>query len=419
MFKKSRDIVRTGVRAAFLLLGMAAAGFSATATPDGYTINIGDELEMDILDDSDPPQRFSVGSDGQVQLPFIGGIAVENITLGQARDLIRNTYVEREIFVAPTVELSVANFRPIFVLGDVRNPGNYDFQPFLTAEQAVGLAGGPAISTNNEEARVLERRNLQGALTGLDSDLARLVTQYARVQTQLAGRTEVRWTDVPDEVRPVIDRELFDTLKPKEDEIIALEERNRATRRRQIEDAVTEAANRIALIDQREQVQSQALERIRGELDRNRILVTRGLKTQSSVTQYAQDVSRQEAALLELREQRSTALVKLNELQSELSQIDTEWHKQLLSQSQAYWSEINKLRSQRASLEDRTMLLEQWMTATNGTDTELLVEYRVRRRGRGGLQQIRLAPLDELVPGDLLVVTVKPPEALPGPEVSQ
>lgn len=419
MFKKSRDIVRTGVRAAFLLLGMAAAGFSATATPDGYTINIGDELEMDILDDSDPPQRFSVGSDGQVQLPFIGGIAVENITLGQARDLIRNTYVEREIFVAPTVELSVANFRPIFVLGDVRNPGNYDFQPFLTAEQAVGLAGGPAISTNNEEARVLERRNLQGALTGLDSDLARLVTQYARVQAQLAGRTEVRWTDVPDEVRPVIDRELFDTLKPKEDEIIALEERNRATRRRQIEDAVTEAANRIALIDQREQVQSQALERIRGELDRNRILVTRGLKTQSSVTQYAQDVSRQEAALLELREQRSTALVKLNELQSELSQIDTEWHKQLLSQSQAYWSEINKLRSQRASLEDRTMLLEQWMTATNGTDTELLVEYRVRRRGRGGLQQIRLAPLDELVPGDLLVVTVKPPEALPGPEVSQ
>lgn len=419
MFKKGRDIVRTGARAAFLLLGMAAAGFSATATPDGYTINIGDELEMDILDDSDPPQRFSVGSDGQVQLPFIGGIAVENITLGQARDLIRNTYVEREIFVAPTVELSVANFRPIFVLGDVRNPGNYDFQPFLTAEQAVGLAGGPAISTNNEEARVLERRNLQGALTGLDSDLARLVTQYARVQAQLAGRAEVRWTDVPDEVRPVIDRELFDTLKPKEDEIIALEERNRATRRRQIEDAVTEAANRIALIDQREQVQSQALERIRGELDRNRILVTRGLKTQSSVTQYDQDVSRQEAALLELREQRSTALVKLNELQSELSQIDTEWHKQLLSQSQAYWSEINKLRSQRASLEDRTMLLEQWMTATNGTGTELLVEYRVRRRGRGGLQQIRLAPLDELVPGDLLVVTVKPPEALPGPEVSQ
>ncbi|WP_212524288.1 polysaccharide biosynthesis/export family protein [Actibacterium sp. MT2.3-13A] len=405
--------------AAFLLLAMGGACHAATATPDSYSINIGDELEMDILDDSDPPQRYSVGSDGQVQLPLIGGVSVENITLGQARDLIRRTYVEREIFVAPTVELSVANFRPIFVLGDVRNPGNYDFQPFLTAEQAVGLAGGPAISTRNEEARVLERRNLQGALNGLDSDLARLVSQYARLQAQVSGRTEVRWADVPAEVRPDIDRELFDALKPKEDQIITLEERNRATRRRLIEEAVTEASNRIALIDQRETVQSQALERIRSELDRNRVLVTRGLKTQSAVTQYDQAVSRQEGELLQLREQRSAALVQLGELQSELSQIDTEWEKQLLSQSQAHWSEINKLRSQRTSLEDRLLLLEQWMNAATGTEAELLVEYRVRRRGRGGLQQMQLDPLDELAPGDLLVVVVKPPEALAEAEPTQ
>jgi protein involved in polysaccharide export with SLBB domain len=414
-----RDIGRKTAVAAFLLWAMAAAAFAATATPESYTINIGDELEMDILDDSDPPQRFLVGSNGQVQLPLIGGITVENITLGRARDLIRNTYVEREIFVAPTVELSVANFRPIFVLGDVRNPGNYDFQPFLTAEQAVGLAGGPAISTNNEEARVLERRNLQGTLSSLDSDLARLATQYARVQAQIDNRAEVRWADVPEEVRPDINRELFDALKPKEEEIIALEGRNRATRRQLLQDAAEEASKRIALIEQREQVQTQALERIRGELDRNRVLVNRGLKTHSAVTEYDQAVSRQEAALLELREQRSAALVKLNEVQSELSQLDTEWHKQLLSQSQSLWSEINKLKSQRASAEDRMLLLEQWMTATAGTDTDLLVEYQVRRRGRGGLQQIRLNPLDDLVPGDLLVVTVKPPEALSSAEMSQ
>lgn len=420
MFVRGRNIVRAAVGSAFLLLAVGVETDAATATPEGYTINIGDELEMDILDDSDPPQRFLVGSDGEVQLPLIGGVTVEDITLGDARDLIRNTYIEREIFVAPTVELSVANFRPIFVLGDVRNPGNYDFQPFLTAEQAVGLAGGPAVSTNNEEARVLERRNLQGTLNGLDSDLARLVSQYARVQAQINGRSQVRWADVPEEVRPVIDRELFDALKPKEDQIIALEARNRATRRELLKDAVTEATNRIALIDQREKVQSQALERIRGELDRNRVLVNRGLKTHSAVSQYDQAVARQEAELLQLREQRSAALVKLNELESELSHMDTEWEKQLLSQSQNFWNEINKLRSQRASMEDRMLLLGQWMNAAaGGIEAQPLIEYRVRRRSRGGLKQIRLDPLDELVPGDQLVVTMKPPEALAETEPTQ
>jgi len=419
MFIRGRNIVLRAVETAVFLLAVCGASYAATATPDGYSINIGDELEMDILDDSDPPQRFLVGSDGQVQLPLIGGVTVEDNTLREARELIRKTYIEREIFVSPTVELSVANFRPIFVLGDVRNPGNYDFQPFLTAEQAVGLAGGAAVSANNEEARVLERRNLQGSLNGADSDLARLVTQYARVQAQINGRSEVRWADVPEEVRPVIDRSLFDALKPKEDQIIALEARNRATQRRLIEDAVTEASNRIALIDQREKVQSEALERIRGELDRSRVLVTRGLKTHSAVTEYDQAVSRQEAALLQLREQRSAARVHLNELQSELSQIDAEWEKQLISQSQAYWSEINKLRTQRASMEDRMLLLEQWINGTRGPEAQLLIEYRVRRRGRGGLKQIRLDPLDELVPGDLLVVTVMPPEALAEAEATQ
>ena len=419
MFIRGRNIVLRAVETAVFLLAVGGASFAATATPDGYSINIGDELEMDILDDSDPPQRFLVGSDGQVQLPLIGGVTVEDNTLREARELIRKTYIEREIFVSPTVELSVANFRPIFVLGDVRNPGNYDFQPFLTAEQAVGLAGGAAVSANNEEARVLERRNLQGSLNGADSDLARLVTQYARVQAQINGRSEVRWADVPEEVRPVIDRSLFDALKPKEDQIIALEARNRTTQRRLIEDAVTEASNRIALIDQRETVQSEALERIRGELDRSRVLVTRGLKTHSAVTEYDQAVARQEAALLQLREQRSAALVQLNELQSELSQIDAEWEKQLISQSQAHWSEINKLRTQRASMEDRMLLLEQWINGTRGPEAQLLIEYRVRRRGRGGLKQIRLDPLDELVPGDLLVVTVMPPEALAEAEATQ
>lgn len=396
-----------------------AAAPSPAATPDGYTINIGDELEMDILDDSEPPQRYSVGSDGQVQLPLIGGITVENATIREARQKIRDTYVEREIFIAPTIELSVANFRPIFVLGDVKNPGNYDFQPFLTAEQAVGLAGGPAISTNNEESRVLERRNLQGTLSSLDSELARLVSQYARLQAQINGRPEVRWVDVPEEVRPVINREIFDALTPKENQIIALESQNRATQRRLIEDATTEASNRIELIDQREMVQSAALEAMRTELERNRILVNRGLRTQSAVTQLDQEVARQEADLLRLREQRSAALVLLNDLEGDLMRLDTEWNRQLLDQSQTLWSDINMNRSQRASLEDRMKLLDQWMNAASGGNTQLFVEYQVRRRGRGGLEQLQLDPLDELVPGDLLAVTVKPPKGYADTEPSQ
>lgn len=398
--------------AAFLVL---SAVWAEAAAPDNYQINVGDELEFDILDDDDPPQLFTVGRDGMVQLPFIGGVAVEAIAVGEARELIRRTYVDREIFVSPAVELSIASFRPIFVLGDVREPGNFDYQPFLTAEQAVGLAGGAAISANNEEARVLERRNLEGALSSLEYDLALLATQYARVQAHLKGGESVSWRNVPPDVRPGVNRELFDEHKINEDQIIALEARDATERRKLLADAVSEAEQRISLLDQREGVLTQALEVTKGELVRIEDLVARELVPRAEINARILAVARAEDLLLELQEQRSAARVQLATLRGQLSQFDADREKTLVSESQRYWSEIKKLISNRQSLEDRLALLQQWMSAARGLETSLLIEYQVRRREGETVENLILQPHDELVPGDLLVVVVKPPEALKEP----
>mgnify|MGYP002333015464 CR=1 FL=1 len=408
-----------GLAAAKRLLGVALCAalpaLAQAAAPDNYKINVGDELEFDILDDDDPPQLFTVGRDGMVQLPFIGGMPVAAISVGDARKLIRHTYVEREIFVSPAVELSIASFRPVFVLGDVRDPGNYDFQPFLTAEQAVGLAGGAAISANNEEARVLERRNLEGTLSSLEYDLALLAAQYARVQARLKGEDSVRWANVPQDVRPGVNRELFDEHKINEDQIITLEIGDTTARRLLLGEAVSEAEERISLLNQREDVLAQALEVTRSELARIEDLVARELVPKADVNVRVLAVTRAEDILLELREERSAARVQLATLRGQLSQFDAEREKTLVSESQRYWSDIKKLLSTRASLEDRLGLLRQWMSAARGLESSLLIEFQVRRREAEGVKNLILQPFDELVPGDLLVVVVKPPESLKEP----
>lgn len=382
------------------------------ATPENYLINVGDELELDILEDNDPPQRFTVGRDGAIQLPLIGSFEVVAMSVRNARERIQKSYVDQEIFVNPSVELSIASFRPISVLGDVRNPGNFDYQPFMTAEQAVGLADGPAISANNEEARVLERRNLEGSLNSLEYDLALIAAQFARVQAQLKNRNEAEWSDVPPEIRPGIKRELFDEHKLKEDQVIELEAEDVATRRRLLTDATTEANQRIDLLEQREAVLTTVLEVTREEHLRVVEMANRGLVTQSSVNSNELKVSLAESQLLQLREQRSAARVQLANINSQLSQFDSDRKRKLLTDSQRYWSEINKLTSNRDSLEDRMRLLQQWMNAATGLDTELLLEYQVRRRNGEGISNIILKPYDELLPGDLLVIVVRSPESL-------
>ncbi|WP_170423851.1 polysaccharide biosynthesis/export family protein [Ruegeria arenilitoris] len=395
----------------FTIATMVSGDAQAT-TPDGYLIHVGDELELDILDDNDPPQRFTVGRDGEVQLPFIGGLQVASVAVGEARDLIHRTYVEREIFINPSIELSIASFRPISVLGDVRDPGNFDYQPFMTAEQAVGMAGGPSISANNEEARVLERRNLKGMLNSLEYDLALVAAQYARAQALLKGEDSLSWSNLPNDLRPGVNRELFDEHKASEDQVIAIETRNATTQRESLTQALAEADNQIAILRERETVQRQIVDVSKRELDRMFDLAGRGLIPKFDVRRFELSVSRAESDLLDQRERQSEAMMEQATLKGRLSQFDSDLEQRRLTETQRYWNEINKLISNRESIEDRLSLLDQWVAAASGLETEVLLEYQVRRRESDGVQNLRLKPHDELAPGDMLVVVMKPPEML-------
>ena len=384
----------------------------ASATQDLFVISVGDELELDILDDSDAPQRFIVGRDGAVQLPYIGGLQVAATTIRDARENVRRAYIDRQIFVDPRIELSIASFRPVSVLGDVRTPGNYAFQPFMTAEQAVGLAGGVTVSVTNEEARVLELRNLEGTLGRLEFDLALAAAKFARVQAQLAGEQEVSLNNLPADLRPWINKSLFDEHKDGEDRIIALDARDRDTRRGLLEEAIEEAKKRVEYLSQRETLQTHQVGLLKAEVERQQDLFERGLVSRSNLSDSERLATEEESDLLFVREQSSAAIVQAATLQSDLSSFDADRERTLRTEGQTHLNDIKKIASERASIEDRMQLLKQWMNAASGLDTEVLIDYRVRRRTEVGVETETIAAYDELLPGDMLVIVIKSPEAL-------
>ncbi|WP_333830536.1 polysaccharide biosynthesis/export family protein [Pararhodobacter sp.] len=390
-----------------LLIWIASPVFAQ----EGYLLKIGDELELDILDDSDPPQRFIVGSDGAVRLPLIGGLEVANLSLQEARARIRQTYVDRQVFINPTVDLSIAAYRPVFVTGDVRNPGFYEFRLYISAEQALGLAGGPVVPLNNAETRILERRALEGSLASVQADLARFATEYARIRAQVQGRDEVRWDDMPTRIRPLVDQAVFLELKPVEDEIIVLERRNHETQSRLLREAIVESENEIILLAARESAQATALERTQEDIARGQALTERGVQASGTLSQLHRLGAEAEDLLFQIRGQQTAARRRLGELQREYSRLESDRAQRLLSEGQSRWSEIAKLESDRLSIIDRLDLLRQWITSAANAELEARVEYRVRRRAPEGVTTFDVDGLAELLPGDLLIVTVRPADA--------
>ncbi|WP_096787984.1 polysaccharide biosynthesis/export family protein [Rhodobacter sp. CZR27] len=395
----------------FLCIFLAALPDRVPASSqDDYLINIGDQIELDILDDDEASQKYTVGSDGAIQLPLIGGFKIADLSIEQARDRLHDAYVSSEIYVNPTLALSVAAFRPVFVLGDVRQPGYYDFHPFLTAEQALGLAGGAMLSYDNEEARILEKRNLSQQLDLVKTDLARLAAQSARIEAQLKNQEAIQWGLVPQELRSIIRREDFDELKPNEDKIMSLERANFGVQRSLLANALVEVEEQLRLLSDRERVQADALEYDRQDLARKRELAQGGLVTSSALSQLERAAKAGEGQLLQIQEQQSVARRNLGEHRREISRLETGRGDELLTQAQMLKAEIDKKITEFQSVTERLGLISQWMTAATNTRNEFRIDYEVRRRTEARLVSLGVSGQTELLPGDQLVVSLRPPE---------
>lgn len=84
---------------------------------------------------------FSVDKNGNVQLPTVGKVKVQGLTLGEAQELIQRKI--NDYFTNASVILKLVSFR-VSVLGGVQRPGAYlVYNNQITLLEALAQSGGP------------------------------------------------------------------------------------------------------------------------------------------------------------------------------------------------------------------------------------------------------------------------------------
>lgn len=114
----------------------------AQAVADGNTIEPGDQLQVNLntgthTEDSNLKWKVSVDASGQTSLPNIGQVKLAGLSRAEAEKQIVQASLERDVFLTPTVELSVEqqSERTILVSGAVEKPG-----PITVRGESVTLA---------------------------------------------------------------------------------------------------------------------------------------------------------------------------------------------------------------------------------------------------------------------------------------
>lgn len=106
-----------------------------------YILGQGDTVAIQVFDEPDLTLTTAVGASGSINYSYLGDVRVAGKSPLQLEQhiagLLKNGYL-----VNPSVNVTVVEYRPFYINGEVRSPGGYPYQPGLTLDKAIALAGG-------------------------------------------------------------------------------------------------------------------------------------------------------------------------------------------------------------------------------------------------------------------------------------
>lgn len=106
-----------------------------------YRLGSGDVVRIEVLGEPELTLDALVDPSGFINYPFLGKVQATLLTVRELerriRDGLRGGYL-----VSPDVRVSLAKYRPVYIGGQVRQPGVYPYALGLNVERALTLAGG-------------------------------------------------------------------------------------------------------------------------------------------------------------------------------------------------------------------------------------------------------------------------------------
>ncbi len=106
-----------------------------------YILDTGDKVLIKVYDEDDLTVETRLNDRGRINYSYLGELEISGKTTREVEELITGKLKEGYL-LNPSVSVTVLEYRPFFINGEVSSPGDYPYQPGLTLEKAVAIAGG-------------------------------------------------------------------------------------------------------------------------------------------------------------------------------------------------------------------------------------------------------------------------------------
>ncbi len=160
------QLVATALLPALAACGTAADTMAPVPPATGdYHLGAGDQLKITTFGEPALTGEIRVDDAGHIALPLAGDVAASGKTPTELGAGIADLLKRSKLYRDPKVSVEVIGYRPIFILGEVAKPGQYPYEPGMTALTAVAIAGGftyRAVTDRFSVVRTLPKGAIEG-----------------------------------------------------------------------------------------------------------------------------------------------------------------------------------------------------------------------------------------------------------------
>ncbi|MER9235593.1 polysaccharide export protein [Mesorhizobium sp. M0622] len=191
-------------RILLVVFGMLAAMDTAGAAEArvAYRLSAGDTVEIGIAAIPERTQRAVIQMDGTIALPEVGMVSVGGLTPAELQTRMQTILPtkifhqrlpdgrEQMIVIKPTdVTAVVAEYRPIYVTGDVLTPGQQAYRPLMTVRQAIAVSGGFSLLRSRANQVGPDPVDLRRDYESLWGEYTRDYFHSARIRAELQDKS--------------------------------------------------------------------------------------------------------------------------------------------------------------------------------------------------------------------------------------
>ncbi len=123
-----------------------------------YVLDSGDRLRIFVYGQPNLSRIYPVDQSGRITVPLIGSVPARGLTTYQLEHSVKARLGAKYVR-DPQVTVDIAQSRPFFILGEVRNAGQFPYVSGLTVQSAVAIAGGFSERANEQIVQISRRTN--------------------------------------------------------------------------------------------------------------------------------------------------------------------------------------------------------------------------------------------------------------------